>query len=82
MNKDSEQLSEKLENIISEAEKITSKLTDPEMRRVAFDRVLEYLLQNSFSADLPKKTTQNEVKVKAKKTQPQSWVQKLGLKNL
>ena len=48
MKKDSESLSEKLQELISEAEVTTSKITDPEIRRVAFDRVLEYLLQNNL----------------------------------
>lgn len=67
MNKDSESLSEKLQEIISEAEEITSKITDPEIRKVAFDRILQYLLQNNLSTVSPVKTTQNDEKVKPKK---------------
>ena len=67
MKKDSESLSEKLQELISEAEVATSKITDPEIRRVAFDRVLEYLLQNNLPTDSPKKITHNEGKVTAKK---------------
>jgi hypothetical protein len=67
MKKDSESLAEKLQELISEAEVATSKITDPEIRRVAFDRVLEYLLQNNLPTDSPKKITHNEGKVTAKK---------------
>ncbi len=67
MKKDSGSLSEKLQEIISEAEVATSKITDPEIRRVAFDRVLEYLLQNNFPTDSPMKTAHKEEKVKARK---------------
>lgn len=67
MNTDSESLSEKLQEIISEAEEITSKITNLEIRRVAFDRVLEYLLQNNFPTGSPKKITHKEEKVKARK---------------
>jgi len=84
MKKDSESLSEKLQEIISEAEAITSEITDPEIRRVAFDRVLQYLLQNNYSTDLPKKTTDNKIKVKVKakkdstaKAGTKTWLEEL-----
>lgn len=85
MAKSKEHPSARLAEIIAEAEKAVTKTTDPELRRIAFDRVLQHLLQTG----LPERTVTHKTTpiqtVRAKKAEkdsakpgPKAWLQELA----
>lgn len=85
MAKSKEHPSTQLAEMIAEAEKAVTKTTDPELRRIAFDRVLQHLLQTGLPERTvaPKiATTQTARAKKAKKDStkpgPKAWLQELA----
>ena len=82
--------SNSLAEVLKEAEKAVSAISDAEMRRVAFDRVLEHLLKKNpakeHTEDKPPEKQQHKAsektsKVKKKvRTGPTSWLQDLVAK--
>lgn len=82
MTEKTKHLSDQLAASVSEAERATSQITDPELRRLAFDRVLEHLLQTSQPGveKPPKGTKQRGAKEKApesSKPGPKAWIREL-----
>jgi len=64
MSKASENLTTELMQIVSEAEKAVSNVADPELKQIAFDRILEHLLEIGLpiSSKEPKKIKDSKTK--------------------
>lgn len=74
--------SEKLTGIVIEAEKVASKVSNIELRKAAFDRILEHLLQTDLQSVEKNKTVKIAPKVKVPgdlKAKPgtKTWLEEL-----
>lgn len=83
MNKALDNLTTELTQIVSEAEKAVSNLADSELKQLAFDRILEHLLQTGLpkSVEEPKKVKVSKPKpekVSSSKLGPKTWIQELA----
>jgi len=69
-----------LHAVIAEAEKVVGGVTDPELRRVAFDRVLQHFLQSSQHVGKPPPHAPARVKADKGSTKPgpKTWLQELA----
>lgn len=68
--------------IVSEAEKAVSNISDIELKKIAFDRILEHLLQIGLPSPegKPKKVKAATVKLEKKssaKSGPKNWIEEL-----
>lgn len=82
MAKNTKPFSAQLAAAVSEAERATSQIADPELRRVAFDRVLEHLLQTGLPGvkKTPEGTKPRGAKEKAagsSRPGPTAWIREL-----
>ena len=69
--------------IVSEAEKAVSNVADPELKQIAFDRILEHLLEIGLpiSSKEPKKIKDSKTKTEknlSAKPGPKTWIQELA----
>lgn len=84
MNKTLENLTTELVQIVNEAEKAVSNIGDKELKQIAFDRILQHLLQIGLpkSEDKVKKVSSKAVVAKIDKNSsakpgPKNWIQEL-----
>lgn len=84
MNKTLENLTAELVQIVNEAEKAVSNIEDKELKQIAFDRILQHLLQIGLpkSEDKNKKGTSKPASIKtdnnsSTKPGPKNWIQEL-----
>lgn len=82
MSKATENLTTELMQIVSEAEKAVNNIADSELKQIAFDRILEHLLEIGLpkSDAGPKKTRVSTAKVEktsSSKSGPKTWIQEL-----
>ncbi len=84
MNKALENLTAELVQIVNEAEKVVSNIGDKELKQIAFDRILQHLLQIGLPKpeDKNNKVNSKVVAVKTEKNPslkpgPKNWIQEL-----
>jgi hypothetical protein len=86
MARNKEHLSPQLAEIIAEAEKAVTNITDPDLRRVAFDRLLQHLLQTGLPKRIVTRKTATAQTTSARKAEkdsaklgPKAWLQELAV---
>ena len=83
MSKVTDNITTELMQIVLEAEKAVSNVADSELKQIAFDRILEHLLEIGLpkSGTEPKKarvtTAKTEKTSSSNKSGPKTWIQEL-----
>lgn len=82
MNTISKTLNMGLIQIVLEAEKAVREIADADLKKIAFDRVLEHLLQNSLPKPVednkkPKASKTKTEKISSSKPGPKAWIREL-----